>query len=74
MVVGGGCEQRDGTVSAEWTPAIPLSHLFLYINKTVVLLKGQVEAAGGVGFTHVTDSVNTGQDGEGSLLLSLTLL
>lgn len=31
---------KDGTVSVELTPSILLSHLFLYINKTVVLLKG----------------------------------
>lgn len=42
---GGGQALRgkDGTVSAELTPAILLSHLFLYINKTVVLLTGLVE-------------------------------
>lgn len=32
----------------ELTLAIPLSRLFLFINKTVGLLKGQVEVARGV--------------------------
>lgn len=43
---GGGRTPRgkDGTVSAEMSPAILLSHLFPSINKTVVLLKGQEEA------------------------------
>lgn len=41
-VWGQAPQGKDRTVSAELTPAILLSHLFLYINKTVVLLKGQV--------------------------------
>lgn len=43
---GGGRAPRgkDGTVSAELSPAILLSLLFLSINKTGVLLKGQEEA------------------------------
>lgn len=64
---GGGGGQaplgKDGTVSAELTSAILLSHLFIYINKRVVLLKGHVEA----GSLMVMASVNSGRDGEGFL-------
>lgn len=62
---GGGRLRRgkDGKVSAELSPAIPMSHFFLHINKTVVLLKRQVEE----GSLTVLASVNSRQDGNGSL-------
>lgn len=51
-MVGGGQAQsgKDGTVSVELTLAIPLSRLFLFINKTVGLLKGRLRQRGG--FSH----------------------
>lgn len=58
----------------ELTSAILLSHLFLYINKTVVLLKRVVEEARVAGSLVVMTSEKSGQDGEGFSFFSLTLL
>lgn len=65
---------KDGTVSAELTPAILLSHPFLDINKTVALLEREVEEARVTGSLVVMASAKSGQDGEGFLFFSLTLL
>lgn len=70
---GQGCHSLSRVDSA----AILLSHLLffffppLHINKTVVLLKGQVDEARLAG-SLVLDSVNSGQDG-GKFLLFLSL-
>lgn len=69
---GRGCDSLSRVDSA----AILLSHLLspppLHINKTVVLLKGQVEEARLAG-SLVLDSVNSGQDGGKFLLFLFSL-
>lgn len=73
--VGGWAPRgKDGTVPAELTPAILLSHPFLHINKTVVLIKGQVDEGRVTGSLVFMATAKSGQDGEGFFFFSLTLL
>lgn len=71
MDLGGARMRQSQQSRLRSCSAEPPSSSSLHINKTVVLLKGQVEEARLAG-SLVSDSVNSGQDG-GKFLLVLSL-